>query len=82
MNFDFSFDRHNSESILARRLQITALIVYSIFTFIHVVGPSRLIVLHPEIGGRLTLISKVCLLVLILLSLPAVVKSKKNIFYL
>lgn len=43
-------------------------------------GPSRLIVLHPEIGGRLTLISKVCLLVLILLSLPAVVKSKKNIF--
>lgn len=80
MNFDFSFDTHDSDSILARRLQIIALVVYSIFTFIHVVGPTRLIVLHPEISSRLTLISKACLLVLILLSLPAVVKSKKNIF--
>lgn len=80
MNFDFSFDTHDSDSILARRLQIIALIIYLIFTFIHVVGPTRLIVLHPEIGSRLTLISKVCLLVLILLSLLAVIKSKKNIF--
>lgn len=80
MNDNISLDETMMPNILLKRLQLLALGVYSIFVFIHVIGPTRLVVLHPEISAKFTLVSKVCLLLLILMSLQAVVKSKKNIF--
>ena len=74
-----SLDVYPLDSGFSKGMQYLARAIYAIFIFLHVIGPTRLVVLHPEISGLFTLISKDCLFLLIVIGLTAVIKSKKNI---
>ena len=74
-----SLDAYPLDSGCSKGMQYLARAIYAIFIFLHVIGPTRLVVLHPEISGLFTLISKDCLFLLIVIGLTAVIKSKKNI---
>lgn len=74
-----SLDVYPLDSGFSKGMQYLARAIYAIFIFLHVIGPTRLVVLHTEISGLFTLISKDCLFLLIVIGLTAVIKSKKNI---
>lgn len=79
MGSNISLDVYPLDSGFYKGMQYLARAIYAIFIFLHVIGPTRLVVLHPEISGLFTLISKDCLFLLIVIGLTAVIKSKKNI---